>query len=133
MPEIRECWIHYIHAKYVLVEKLGLGNNPKDSRWTLRGLWADATKSESGEGGKRLALGLTKLHTKGYLDEIGPKGKLARGQKSNQTRIWPADLKSEKAMDSLESLILQGISYTPRSLILKFGKLDLQVIVLVIS
>lgn len=111
----------------MLVENLGLGETLGDPRWTLRVLWADATKSESGEGGKTPAAGLTKLHTMGYVDKINVRCKLVRGQKSHQTRIWPVDLESGDAIDSLESLILYGISYTPRSLILDFGQLDLQV------
>ena len=131
MPEVRECFMHYKHAHYVLVEQLGLdrGSGPI---WTLCGLWADATKSESGEGStKTLASGLTTLHAKGYVDKINNKCKLARGQKSHQTKIWPA--KSGHALDSLDSLVLQGVSYTPRSLILSFGDLDLQVTTFTIS
>lgn len=133
MPEVRECWTHYLHTQYVLVEKLGLGNNQADPGWTLRGLWVDATKSEAGEGGKTPALGLTKLHTKGYMDRINTGSRLVRGQKSHQTKIWPVDSESGDALDSLDSLVLQGISYTPRSLILQFGELDLQVIILMFS
>jgi len=130
MPEIRECFIHYKHAKHILVENLGLGNHPNPT-WPLRALWADATKSEASKGStKRKASGVTKLHGKGYVDEIGGHCKFARGQQSHQTRIWPA--KSECALDSLESLVLQGISYTPRSLILSFGVLDLQVTTFII-
>jgi len=64
------------------------------------------------------------------MDEISARSKLTRGQKSHQTRIWPVDIESGDAMNSLESLILDGISYTPCSLILEFGKLDLQVVIL---
>lgn len=122
--------MHYKHAQHIPVEQLGLGEQP-DHFWTLCGLWADATKSESGESGnKTLASGLTALHAKGYV-EINHKCKLAHGQKSHQTKIWPA--KSGCNLDSLESLILQGISYTPWSLILSFGDLDLQVTTFIIS
>lgn len=117
----------------MLVDKLGLGNNLCGPRWTLCGLWADATKSESGKGDKTLALGLTKLHAKGYMDKINPGSKLVHDQKSHQTRIWTVDSASREAMNSLESLILLGISYTPHSLILNFGELDLQVVILMFS
>ena len=133
MPEIRECFIHYKHAHHVLVEKLKLGSDTSIN-WTLRGLWADATQAESGEGKKRrrLAAGLTILHAKGYVDKIAANCKIVRGQKSHQTRIWPESLYSadgsmEHALVALRSLVLKGISYTPRSLILKFGTSDLQV------
>lgn len=133
MPEIRECLMHYKHAHHVLVENLGLGTGNSGQNWTLRGLWADATREESGEGKKpRLAPGLTQLHALGFVDKITANCNLARGQKSHQTNIWPESLRStdpseEHASNALESLVLEGISYTPRSLILKFGKLDLQV------
>jgi len=128
MPEIRECLMHYKHAHHVLVECLGLGKN-NGAIWTLRELWADATNAESGVGAnKALASGLTKLHGKGYVDKINAKCRAVRGQKSHQTRIWPTE--SKRALSTLESLVLQGISYTPRSLILKFEDLDLQVIFL---
>ena len=138
MPEIRECLVHYKHAYHILVEKLNLGKNPGDPIWTLRELWADATRAESGEGGKRLASGLTKLHAKGYVDKIDANCRAARGQKDHQTKIWPPEPgKPEKgkpmvALSTLDSLVLLGISYTPRSLILKFRKQDLQVIPLII-
>lgn len=75
---------------------------------------------------------MTKLHTKGYMDKIGPKCKAVHGQKSHQMRIWPPDFTDPKLpLNTLESLVLQGISYTPRSLILKFKELDLQVISLI--
>ena len=74
-----------------------------------------------------------KLHTKGYMDRINTGSRLVRGQKSHQTKIWPVDSESGDALDSLDSLVLQGISYTPRSLILQFGELDLQVIILMFS
>ena len=125
--------MHYKHAHYILVEQLKLGNNHNDPTWTLRGLWADATKAESGEGGnKGLAPGLTKLHAKGFVDKINANCRIARGQKSHQTKIWPTELGKPKcALSTLDSLVLLGISYTPRSLILKFGELDLQVIPLI--
>ena len=136
MPEVRECFSHYKHAHHVLVEELGLGT-PNSQNWTLRGLWADATREESGEGKKtekksQLAAGLTKLHARGYVDKITANCSLARGQQFHQTNIWPPSLRSkdaseEYASDVLKSLVLEGISYTPRSLILKFGELDLQV------
>jgi hypothetical protein len=131
MPEIRECLMHYKHAHHVLVEDFHLGKVQDNIAWTLRGLWADATQAESSKGGKP-AVGMTKLHAKGYMDKIGPKCKAVRGQKSHQTRIWPPDFADPKLpLSTLESLVLQGISYTPRSLILKFKELDLQVISLI--
>jgi len=133
--------MHYKHTHYVFVEKLGLGTGNRD--WTVRGLWADATQEESsiskskdkkagGAKKSRLASGLTGLHAKGYVDKITANCSLARGQKSHQTNIWPPQLQStdpsvEHASHVLESLVLEGISWTPRSLILKFGELDLQV------
>jgi hypothetical protein len=131
MPEIRECFIHYKHTHYVLVEQLKLGQGELD--WTLQDLFADATDEEvrvSGGGGP--SIGLTNKHCKGYVDQIGSKCLVARGQKSHQTRIWPGNPKSPKtpdglALPSLDGLVLSGLSYTPRSLILIFGKLDLQV------
>jgi len=134
--------MHYKHTHYVLVEDLKLGTG-KIINWTLRGLWADATQEESGEltpkdrktGGNKkpkLSLGLTDLHARGYVDKITANCTAERGQKSHQTRIWPPslwsmDASAEHALLALESLVLKGISYTPRSLILKFKKLDLQV------
>lgn len=65
----------------------------------------------------------TDKHKGGYVDQIGPECSFARGQKSYQTRIWPGTAEPE----TLDGLVLSGLSYTPRSLILKFGRLDLQV------
>jgi hypothetical protein len=46
IPKIQECFIHFKHAHYVLVEKLGLGQN-KDHNWALQDLYADATNDEA--------------------------------------------------------------------------------------
>ena len=142
MPEVRECYVHYQHARYILVETFGLGtDDDKGINWTLRGLWADATNKESGwekgeQGSRkkklRVAPGFTTLHTQGYVDKITANCKAARGQQAHQTRIWPPSLHSsdgsgEHASAALRSLVLEGISYTPQSLILKFKDLDLQV------
>lgn len=44
MPEIRECLIHYKHAHYVLVEKLGLGSSQNTQvNWTFQELLVDMT------------------------------------------------------------------------------------------
>ena len=107
MPEIHECFMYYLHAHHVLVESLELGRKP--GNWKLQVLWADATKSESGEGGNTRASGLSILHSKGYMDTINHKCKLARGQKSHQTKVWPVDLESGCPVTSLESLTLQEI------------------------
>ena len=136
MPEVRECFIHYTHTHYVLVDKLGLGtHNGQD--WTLRALWADATQDEAGHGRKktgkkRIAAGLTDYHAMGHVDKITANCNFARGQMSNQTNLWPPSLQStdgseEYALNALKSLVLEGISFTPRSLILKLRGLDLQV------
>jgi hypothetical protein len=136
MPEIRECFMHYKHTHYVLVESLGLGERKNDPAWTLRSLWADATNAEASRGGKSPPPGLSKLHVKGYVDEINAKCECTRGQVKRQTMIWPTEMVRLKpggprrpvALSTLQGLVLQAISYTPRSLILKFGKLDLQVV-----
>jgi len=139
MPEIRECFMHYKHTHNVLVEHLQLGTDDKKC-WALRGLWADATEDESGmpkgknAGGQKKpqAPGLTDLHSKGYLDRITANCTITRGQQFHQTKVWPPSLKSENssvehASQVLETLVLEGISWTPRSLIFKFRGLDLQV------
>jgi len=128
MPEIRECFIHYKHAHYVLVEQLGLGQD-NGPNWTLQNLFADSTDEEAKVFNKKpsgTAFGLTSKHGQGYIDQIGPTCTLVRGQKSNQTRIWPETAESE-SLETLDNLVLSGLSHTPRSLILNFGKLDLQV------
>jgi len=129
MPEICECFIHYKHTHYVLVEKLRLGqdNQDKPLDWTLQDLFADATDGEAkifNEDPSVTAFGLTSKHGEGYLDRISTNCTLLRGQKANQTRIWPGTAESPETLDNL---VLSGLSYTPRSLILSFGELDLQV------
>lgn len=124
MPEIRECFIHFKHAHYVLVDTLGLGRN-KDHNWALQDLFADATDEEAGiKKSSKLQSGLTAKHAKGFLDRLDISCMLMRGQTAHQTRIWP-DI--DGFPQELNGLTLHGLSYTPRSLILKFGKLDLQV------
>lgn len=124
MPEIRECIMHYKHTHYVLVEQLGLGQTKE-----LLGLFADSTDGEAGISSKKLqkshtsSKGLTDKHRLGYLDQIDTACNITRGQKSHQTRIWPG---TEEKPEILDGLILSGLSHTPRSLILKFGRLDLQ-------
>lgn len=128
MPEIRECFVHYKHAHYVLVEQLLLGQD-KGRDWALQDLFADATDEEARVSRKKSSksshsVGLTSRHGQGYVDKIDSACTLTRGQKSHQTMIWPGTAKSPETLDGL---VLSGLSYTPRSLILKFGKLDLQV------
>ena len=129
MPEIRECFIHYKHAHYVLVEKLGLGQTTGND-WKLLGLFADSTDEEARIPSKKPkdsytpARGVTEKHRSGYLDQIDPTCNFTRGQRSHQTRIWPG---TEEEPETLDGLILSELSHTPRSLILKFGRLDLQV------
>lgn len=85
MPEIRECFIHFQHASYVLVEKLGLGCN-ENHNWTLLGLFVDATDEEAGlKKSSTLRPGLTDNHAKGYLDQIDMSCTLTRSEiQSNQ-------------------------------------------------
>lgn len=123
MPEICECFIHFKHSQHVLVEELGLGHDQKHD-WALLGLLADATDEEAGIKKSPKLSGLTDNHADGYLDRIDGTCRLMRGQKDNQTWVWPGTLDSP---EELEGLTLCGVSYTPRSLILRFGKLDLQV------
>lgn len=124
MPEIRECIMHFKHAKHVLVDKLGLGSNQNHS-WVLQDIFADATDVEAGRKKPfKLNPCLTTRHAEGHVDILNTSCTLKRGQKDNQSRIWPG---TDKNPRSLDGLILQGISYTPRSLILQFGELDLQV------
>lgn len=121
MPEIRECLIHYKHAHYVLVEELGLGQTPAD-HWALQALLADATNAEAGiSKDTTLRPGLTDKHANGYIDRLDSSCTLMRGQTANQTRIWPGTMDSPETIDGL---ILSGLSYTPRALILQFGRLD---------
>ena len=121
MPEIRECFIHFKHAHHVLVEELGLGQH-QDHDWTLQDLFADATDTEAGikKSSERHA-SLTDKHVDGFLDRLDESCTLKRGQTANQTRIWPGTRKSPERLDCL---VLHGLSYTPRSLILKFQKLQ---------
>ena len=108
----------------MLVEKLGLGRN-SEHIWALQGLFVDATDVEAGiKGSSKLQTGLTEKHAKGFLDQITASCKLRRGQTAHQTRIWPG---TDESPEGLGDLILHGLSYTPRSLILKFKKHDLQV------
>ena len=118
MPEIRECFIHYRHAHYVLVEKLGLGRN-RDNDWALQALFADATDVERSERRP----GLLPCQINGFVGKLDSSCRLVRGQTSNQTRIWPG---SATAVEEIDGLVLSGLSYTPRSLILKFQRLDSQ-------
>jgi len=124
MPEVRECSVHYIHTQYVLVEKLGLGQN-QNNDWRLLGLFADATDKEAGiADGHNLWPCLTDKHARGYVDRLDLSCTLTRGQTANQTRIWPG---TPDAPEILDGLVLSGLSHTPRALILKFGRLDLEV------
>ena len=127
MPEIRECFIHFKHAHHVLVETLGLGQGKKykgkKHNWTLQDLFADATEEEARiKKSSKHQIGLTDKHGDGYLDVLDTSCTLMRGQINHQTRIWPG---TEESPEQLDSLVLCGLSYTPRSLILKFKKLDL--------
>lgn len=124
MPEIRECQIHFKHVHHVLVETLGLGRN-KDHDWALQDLFADATDEEAGiKKSSKLRAGLTDRHAGGFLDRLNISCTLMRGQKAHQTRIWPG---TDESPERLDGLVLCGLSYTPRSLILEFGRLELQV------
>jgi len=124
MPEVREYSIHYRHAQYVLVEKLGLGQN-QENNWTLLALFADATDKEAGiSPGSSLWPCLTDKHGRGFVDKLDISCTLTRGQTANQTRIWPG---TQGAPEALDGLVLSGLSYTPRALILQFGRLDLEV------
>ena len=129
MPEICECFIHYKHAHFVLVEQLGLGQNAENN-WKLLGLFADSTDVEAGMSNKKFkdpptpARGLTDKHRSSYIGQIDSTCNLTWGQKSHQTRIWPG---TEEEPETLDGLALSGLSHTLRSLILKFGRLDLQV------
>jgi len=123
MPEIRECFIHFKHAHYILVEQLGLGQSRNDD-WTLRGLFADATNAEA----ERKSC-LSKKHACGFIDQLDTSCMFVHGQTANQTRIWPG---TADAVETIDGLVLSALSYTPRALILKFGRgddegMDLQV------
>jgi len=123
MPEIRECFIHFQHAHHVLVKTLGLGQN-QDHNWALRDLCADATDEEAGmKKSSEPHPCLTDRHARGFLDRLDVSCTLMRGQTAHQTRIWPG---SDASPEGLSGLVLQNLSYTPRSLILKFGRLDLE-------
>jgi len=128
MPGIHECFMHYKHTHYVLVEQLGLGqDNGPD--WTLQNFFVDSTDEEAKILNKKplgTTSSLTRRHGQGYIDQISPMCTLACGQKSNQTRIWPETVESE-SLETLDGLVLSGLSHTPQSLIFNFGKLDLQV------
>jgi hypothetical protein len=103
------------------VDCLGLGQK-NSVNWSLRNLFIDTTDEEAGSGIR--TTGVTRKQKRGFIDRIGPLCTLTRGQQSHQTRIWPGTAKS---VDTLDNLVLSGLSYTPRSLILQFGRLDLQV------
>ena len=124
MPEIRECFIHFKHVHHVFVKELGLGQN-EDHDWALQGLSADATDEEAGiKKSSKPQVCLTEKHRKGYIDRFDTSCVLMRGQTAHQTRIWTG---TKEYPELLDGLVLSGLSHTPRSLILKFGKLDLQV------
>jgi len=124
MPEIRECFIHFRHVHHVLVGELGLGQRDQH-HGSLQGLFADATDEEAGiKKPSTLRACLTDRHAKGFLGKLDTSCDLTRGQTAHQTRVWPG---TEESPESLDGLVLCGLSYTPRSLILKFGRLDLQV------
>jgi len=118
MPEICECFIHYKHACHVLVEKLGLGQNDTHN-WALQALFADATDAESSNSAHWPDL--TQNHYRGFVGQLNSSCTLKHGQQANQTMIWPNTATGVKEIDSL---VLSGLSYTPRSLILKFQWLD---------
>lgn len=129
MPEIQECFIHYRYAHYVLVEQLGLGQG-NEEEWKLLGLFADSTNQEAGlptkksKGPHKPARGPTDRHRSGYVGQVDSTCNLTQNQQAHQTRIWAG---TEEEPETLDGLTLSGLSYTPRSLILKFGRLDLQV------
>ena len=129
MPEICECFIHFQHSHHVLVKELGLGCTGAHN-WTLLGLSVDATDEEAGMKKSPKLSGLTDNHANGYLDQIDGTCRLMRGQKDNQTWTWPGTVDSP---EELEGLALCRVSYTPRSLILRFGRLDLQVCIIYLS
>jgi hypothetical protein len=88
------------------------------TQWRVNALWADACQKEKG----------TNKHREGYVDIIGPVCTWKRGCKGNQSPLFPPALADRNpSSPSINSLYLDDISHTSRSIILHFRKLVLRV------
>ncbi|KAI0049303.1 hypothetical protein FA95DRAFT_1677697 [Auriscalpium vulgare] len=75
--------------------------------------------SSSGDKAKRLAAKQPGL-SHGLVQRLAPEFKILRGTTSKQTPLWPP------GVTDLTELVLRGVKYTSRSVILNFGHLWMQ-------
>ncbi|KAK1226934.1 hypothetical protein PQX77_010067 [Marasmius sp. AFHP31] len=128
MPEGRESIAHVISAQTAFeVAQRAIG-------WIafkVIGLWADYTDAEA------LRAPSSTPGRRGYVDVIGPHSMSTRGQKDNQTSLYPPQLRSEwqeskkklSPAQLLEGLAIEGphsISGTDRTMVVNLGGLVLQ-------
>jgi hypothetical protein len=132
MPETCEGEMHVMTIKHAFQLVLDEG---KVTNFPVIGLWADYTNTEALRMPRRSPAGL------GYVDMIEPTSKLHRGQRSNQTPLYPPQLhqryqhshKKPTSTELLEGLVVQGpqsISGTDCSMVVDLGPIVLQVCLL---
>ncbi|KAI0703990.1 hypothetical protein C8Q76DRAFT_732904 [Earliella scabrosa] len=83
----------------------------------LVAIWGDGTKQESTTG---------IVDASGLVCLLDYNSKIKRGPTTAQGYVWP-HLTKEKPLESLEGLVLQDVCRTPRTVILNFGTMSLQI------
>lgn len=111
----------------------------QDTPLWLKAIWADATEKERAVFRHSDPTGRP---AQGLVYKLDHTSTVRRGSSGNQKAVWPYLLDekpsqqtrgkkkiedSEIPMESLDGLRLQGVSRTPRTIILDFGPMVLQV------
>lgn len=88
----------------------------------VKGLWVDGTKAERKKADPSSPEG------KGMVFKIDSTCEKKRGSSNNQQYIWPRRNDGSVLSDAdLCDLVLEGVTSTPRTVVLMFGKMCLQV------
>ncbi|KAJ7755876.1 hypothetical protein B0H16DRAFT_707212 [Mycena metata] len=115
MPETVECISSGLQAQNTFSAAKATG-----SPFNLEAIVVDATKREA------RATGAPAAAKQGLVYELDSRSTIKRGQKDNQSDVYPPALRttaSNPDPPSVNTLTLEVISYTNRALILNFGTL----------
>ncbi|KAJ7699096.1 hypothetical protein B0H16DRAFT_1484282 [Mycena metata] len=115
MPETVECISSGLQAQNAFSAAKATG-----SPFNLEAIVVDATKREA------RATGAPAAAKQGLVYELDSRSTIKRGQKDNQSDVYPPALRttaSNPDPPSVNTLTLEAISYTNRALILNFGTL----------
>lgn len=118
MPETRECRIHGMHMA-LCFETLLKALSPESLH--LKNLWYDMTDAEQEEEIARFnPLTLSRL-AKGLVDRLEPDNDRWISPQRMDEDIWPSRGRKPWPHDELHSLVLRGVQFTCRSILLDFG------------